>query len=151
MAEKIERAWRRGAKHARYTEAQRAGVLADVPKLGIAGAARKHGVPPGNVSRWMRARPLVCETAARTAAPASPTHEAPSTSAPSAAAAPVADATRATGAASSATTSSALASAKPAKTIARSYTPSQRAEILEYAAQHNEDVMSGKVPVIGLP
>lgn len=150
MAERIERAWRRGVKHARYTEVQRAGVLEDVPKLGIAGAASKHGIPPGNVSRWMRAKPPVRESAAGAAVPASPTHEVPSTLAPPAAPAPAADAARATGAASSeakTTTPSAPASAKPAKTIARSYTPSQRAEMLEYAAQHSVTEANAKFGV----
>jgi putative transposase len=40
------------AKRRRYTASERRRVLADVKKLGVAGAARRHGVPESCVSRW---------------------------------------------------------------------------------------------------
>ncbi len=36
----------------RYSAKERARVLADVPRLGVVGAARRHGVPDSCVSRW---------------------------------------------------------------------------------------------------
>lgn len=35
-----------------YTKEQRDAVLAEVPALGVAGAARKHGVPKTTATRW---------------------------------------------------------------------------------------------------
>jgi putative transposase len=40
------------AKRRRYTASERRRVLADVKKLGVAEAARRHGVPESCVSRW---------------------------------------------------------------------------------------------------
>ncbi|MBN1609121.1 MAG: transposase [Polyangiaceae bacterium] len=40
------------AKRRRYTASERRRVLADVKKSGVAGAARRHGVPESCVSRW---------------------------------------------------------------------------------------------------
>jgi transposase len=40
------------AKRRRYTASERRRVLADVKKLGVAGAARRHGIPESCVSRW---------------------------------------------------------------------------------------------------
>jgi hypothetical protein len=39
----------------RYGAAKREEVLADVPRLGVGGAADKHGVPTSCVSRWWSA------------------------------------------------------------------------------------------------
>ena len=36
----------------RYTAEERAKVLADVPQLGVVGAASKHGMPVTTVSQW---------------------------------------------------------------------------------------------------
>ena len=59
MAEKKERVSRLGVKLRRYTAAERDAVLADVPLLEVTGAARKHGVPDANVSRWIKRFGLV--------------------------------------------------------------------------------------------
>lgn len=39
-------------KRRRYTAKEQAAVLADVDRLGVCGAARKHGIPQSCVSRW---------------------------------------------------------------------------------------------------
>ncbi|HVR94693.1 MAG TPA: DDE-type integrase/transposase/recombinase [Casimicrobiaceae bacterium] len=122
MDKKREPASRRGMKLRRYTEHQRAKAVADVPTLGIAGAARKHNVPQPNVARWMKANPPPRKSDARTASKRI--------------------ATRAPSTATSAPRI--IAKTPPAKKIARSYTPSQRAEAIEYAAEHGVAAASEK-------
>lgn len=139
MAKKKLRPWRRGAKHVSYSDEQRAAVLADVPKLGIAGAARKHKIPPGNVSRW-NAKPAE-SSPRRTRAPRASDLGAVVTvkSAPvvlrrkvRALSADVAVSQKTRVLPTVATPLSIIEK----RTIAKSYTPSRRAEILEYAAAH---------------
>ncbi len=111
-----ERSSRRGVKLRRYTAQERAAVLADVLTLGGTAAARKHGVPDANVFRWIKEARGKANTHVRaTPVPVQPPQEEPS---------------KTTSAALRSTTERAIV----AKKVARSYTPSQRAEILEYAA-----------------
>lgn len=133
------------SKRRTYTSEQRAAVVADVAASGVQGAATKHGVPQSCVSRWASAAGVARAEGARSA-PASgaevevedssPRHE-PVQPASSVEATRVAEAT-ATG---RSTRSEAEASARPAKRVGRSrvakvYTPSQKAEAVEYAAAH---------------
>lgn len=141
MDERQERGSRRGAGLRRYTAEERSAVLADVPTLGCAGAGRKHGVPDANVSRWAKAARMtkVSSSDETSAAPASPPPAAvitPSkraqrsskTVAPGKVVAPAWTGNKSPGATEK------IAATPAAKTVARSYTPSERAEILEYAA-----------------
>lgn len=144
MGEERERASRRGVKLRRYTDEERARVLADVPTLGGLAAAKKHGVPDANVFRWLKetkstARNPLSEgdAAARTSHAASQIEEA---------AAPVMVATIPTAASSTPIDASSKPTQRtrstttekriPTKKVARSYTPSERADILEHAAAH---------------
>ena len=110
----------------RYGDAERARVLADVPRLGVCGAARAHGVPESCVSRWRkRAGAAVAKSGgqkdARSANAGAPEVVAESASAEES------DAARATPA----------PSGPPTKAkVARRYTPSEKARALEYAAAH---------------
>jgi len=113
----------------RYTAEERAKVLADVPQLGVVGAASKHGVPLTTVSQWntgkraagvLQQTPVTAAAAvpeAIAAAEASVRASAkPETIAPAPAKPP--------------------GSAAPHRAAAKRYTPSQRAEVVEYAAAH---------------
>ena len=122
MAKKKLRPWRRGAKHLSYSDAQRAAVLADVPKLGIGGAARKHKIPPGNVSRWNAKLTASSPGRTRAARPSDSSTRAPIKPAP------------ATSTSAPTTPRGSTEERAHTKKVAKSYTPSQRAEILEYAA-----------------
>ena len=135
----------------RYTAEERAAVLADVPALGCKPAAAKHGVPAPNVFRWAKAAGITKasssdETPTATTAPASPASPPPPPVViAKAKAAPVRRKSTASAKAAppswtgnkspSATEKVAATPASKPKTIARSYTPSERAEILEYAAE----------------
>ena len=171
MAEKKERVSRRGVKLRRYTSAERDGVLADVPELDASGAASKHGVPEANVFRWIKQLALV--TAAPTSVSAVGTVSA--TRAPTSTAAAVATVATAepvpersaviapcvvrkkskrtaprakqsqTAASSATNTPSTIEKVSPKKKIAISYTPSQRAQALEYAAKHGVGATNEKL------
>ncbi len=134
----------------RYTAEERAVVLADVPALGCKPAAAKHGVPAPNVFRWAKAAGVTKasssdETPTAPAAPAAPPPPvviAKAKAAParrkSTASAKAAPPSSAGNKSPDTTGLPAKAVATPAakpKTVARSYTPSERAEILEYAAE----------------
>jgi transposase InsO family protein len=95
-------------------------VLADVATLGIAGAARKHGVPETNVSRWLRASRGGAKGDAASGASKPTPSIAPSVT----------------------TTARAVR-----KKIAKSYTPTQRAEILECASAKGVAEASAKFGV----
>ena len=128
-------------KRRKYTSEQRAAVVADVAASGVRGAATKHGVPQSCVSQWAAAAGVTRAEGARSA-PASAakvedtsTPREPASSSSSVAATPVAEAA----ATSRSKKSEAAVSAPPAKRVSRSrvakvYTPSQKAEAVEYAA-----------------
>lgn len=173
MAKKKERPWRRGLKQPRYTAKRRAEVLADVPKRGITGAARKHKVPAVTISRWMRAkqpRPVDRRNAATASSPPSESATSSPLSVKSARAAPgrrvalplasdtkpakhlrsrptahVTTTTSAPKTNAATTTPNVVEKTPPKKIIAISYTPSQRAEALEYAAKHGVGATNEKL------
>jgi putative transposase len=126
----------------KYSEKQREAVLKDVVRLGVCEAASKHGVPESCVSRWAKAAGVrrgqvqaedeakadtpPAKQKTRKLASTADTKKAPATSETNEPkpAAPVLG-----------------ASPNPARRTLRSrvaklYTPSQKAEILEYAAEH---------------
>jgi transposase-like protein len=109
-----------------YTKEQRETVLRDVVKLGVSAAAGKHGVPASCVSVWAKAAGV--KRGARSA----PRDEAK----PSAKGSPTTKSNQGvTGASASAATTASTPSRRKGR-VAKSYTPSQRAEIVEYAAAH---------------
>ncbi len=87
----------------RYSDEERETILADAEALGVAEAARKHGMAQMTVSNW-RNRPMAVK---RRTAPEEPS---PPPSSPS---------------------------PTSTKRVAKRYTPSQKAEIVEYAAAHS--------------
>lgn len=102
-------AGKKKGRRRRYTQAERRGVLADVRTLGVSAAARKHGVPQTSVSAWVKAaRELGAKSGSRVAA-----------AGPSAAV----------------SGGAARVGAKSKARVAKSYTPSQRALVLEDAAR----------------
>jgi transposase InsO family protein len=141
-----------------YTEEQKAEAVASIATLGVSGAARKHGVHQTNVSRWLKA----ARAAAANGVPAEPAPEITPQRGAVAATAPGPEAVRApasgpkskraatvsvkstktvpvksTEAVSTTTTSNGTTSiSPPARRVAKVYTPSQKAEMLEYASRH---------------
>lgn len=100
------------SKRRRHTAEDRARVLRDVAKLGVIGAARAHGVPQSCVSRWSAAARAIGTAGARTTTTVSGERRSRARSTATARAAP----------------------ARPARRVARAYTPSERAQALERAA-----------------
>jgi len=96
-----------------YSVAERKAVLKDVPRLGVCEAARQHGIPRPCVSRWASAGGVEREqkSARRSGAPRK--------------------------AKAPANKRSAVEKALPSKGVAaKRYTPSQKAEAIEYAHAH---------------
>ena len=137
------------AKRKSYTKEQRASVLADVPALGVVEAAEKHGVTQSCVSRWAQAagvrreavltppserRPKAArrskgKTARKPKAAARPRREAKAVPAPAPEREEMVQAPHAPKAAEP-------SSRRTLKTrVAKLYTPSQKAVILEDAAK----------------
>src|SRR4051812_46437012 len=106
MGSKRKRRW--------YTEAERATVVGDVARLGVNAAAKKHGVSQGCVSRWAAAAGVKRRRGGTARATG-----------------------RDTGGGKVAAPQLAGATT-PAKRgrVAKLYTPSQKAETLEYASAH---------------
>lgn len=104
-------------KQRRYSAEERSAVLKRADEVGVRVAAEEVGVPQGTVSSWRfyeRRRASAAEVPAPQAAPEVPSSE---SGVPAEETVPAPD-------------------AKPARRVAKSYTPSQRAEILEFAAKH---------------
>lgn len=112
----------------RYTAQERAVVLADVAELGVVGAARKHAMPVTTVSQWNSGKRATASTH-RT--------EPETTTSDALGEATCVDAVPPTAATSAKAKASAPAKASTkAKAVAKRYTPSQRAEVVECAAEH---------------
>jgi putative transposase len=110
----------------RYGAEKREQVVADVPQLGIGGAADKHDVPPSCVSRWWSAM----RQQGKTRPGAERARGEPATQQALAVREPAAGGSR---------------SSRPSKRrVAKAYTPSERAEVLEYAAAHGVTEASEK-------
>lgn len=135
------RGWR---KRRKYTTAKRKEILKAVEEVGVVEAARRYGVPQTTVSNWLhRDAPKVAkERAALPAAAHGSRSKAPprrrgvktgeeAAAAPNAAAAPPGQAIATSG----------------RKRVARSYTPSQKAEALEHAATYGVKAASDKLGI----
>jgi len=103
----------RQGTYRKYTEAERQEILDDVGALGRAKAIKKHGIPPGTLGNWLKAK-----LGQQSSASAEPSTSG-ETSAP-------AEGTMADEASSK-------LKGVASQRVAKRYTPSQRAEILEYA------------------
>jgi transposase-like protein len=117
-------------KRRSYTKEQREAVVADVRASGVNEAARKHGVPQSCVSRWAKSGG-VARVVGGASGPAVTARKGRggSQSASKAAHTP-AEANRAA-------TSAAPVEAVARSRVAKVYTPSQKAEVIdEYAATH---------------
>ena len=109
-------------KRRSYTTVQREAVLADVPTIGVSAAARKHDVPQTCVSQWAKAA-RVTRVVAKVADPA--------VAPPSSASEPV----QRDDSVSEAVTTSPAAERTVRSRVAKVYTPSQRAVVLEDVAK----------------
>ena len=107
-------------KRQSYTKEQREAVLADVPTIGVSATARKHGVPQTSVSGWLRARSREGLTVAAARRKTPPT--------------PVTPTPRETP----------TATRTPSSRVAKTYTPSQKAVVLEDAAKDGVTTASKK-------
>jgi transposase-like protein len=104
--ERVEVTMAAKKKRQSYTKEQREAVLADVPTMGVSATARKHGVPQTSVSGWLRARSREGLTVAPPPTPVTPTPgETP------------------------------MATRTLSSRVAKTYTPSQKAVVLEDAAK----------------
>jgi transposase InsO family protein len=121
------------ATRRQYTDEAKEVVVADARAIGVNAAARKHGVHQTNVSRWLKAAKLAEEQPSENDARYAATRPAATSKAPEAA-------PEQKGGAEAA---SAGATAKK-KAVAKVYTPSQKAEILEYAATHGVSAAAEK-------
>jgi putative transposase len=104
MASKPKRATTKRRTYRKYTVKQRKAALRDADKLGIRGAAAKHDIPPSTLSSWWMWK--VSGSRAKKPEPEAKAKPAKAVTKPS----------------------------TPASRVAKSYTPSQKAQILEYAA-----------------
>jgi len=121
-----------------YTKEQRGAVLLDIPEQGVCGAAQKHGVSQGTVSRWaseagVKRQGEVEQRPAKTGLPfmAEPSGREPR--GPAKLSAPVAPASEPEPSHPRAAPR-VQHSSRRGKKVAKSYTPSQKAVILEDAA-----------------
>jgi len=136
----------------RYTDEERTAILADAELLGVMEASRKHGVPQTTVSNWRtRSRKAGASERAqgRPAAQSSPSAaeqtgaseraqgRPAAQSSPSAAEQTGAEAPTPSAARGTATESPSGSAGVGAKRVVKRYTPSERAQILEYATEHS--------------
>jgi len=107
--------------YGKYTNKQQRAALEDASLLGVCEAARKHGIPPSTLGGWHKAKPERAQAGngakAGTDVPVPPVASAAKEPAP------------------------------PDRKVAKIYTPSQKAEILEYAAAHGVTAAHGKFGV----
>ena len=139
-------------KRRQYAAAEREAAVRDVPAMGVRGASRKHGVPESCVSQWAKAAGVTRDTTA--------TPRPSETTTPEDAAVPASDPRReelvVAAAAPKAVESAPAAAPKAAEPpsrrtlksrVAKLYTPSQKAEILEHASTHGITEASTKFAV----
>ena len=127
------RASERSSKRRQYTEAEREAAVQDVPAMGVREAARKHEVPESCVSQWAKAAGVKREGAAKKRPPEKPARAVE--------AAPATETKREVPVPAPVAASEPKDAKPPARRtlksrVAKLYTPSQKAEILEYAAAH---------------
>jgi transposase InsO family protein len=118
------------ARRRQYTKAERDAVLGDVPKIGVSATARKHGVPQTSVSGWLRAgRMSMAKETAPTPTKKTPTKKTPGPTTPAPLSRQAPETKRV---------------AVVAVRVAKIYTPSQKALVLEDAARTSVTAASKK-------
>jgi len=120
-----------------YTEEEKREAIADVATMGVCGAAKKHGIAESNVSRW-------CKRLAPTGAVAS-TAASGATVASAAASSDAAKDDRREVKEAGRDVEGAQAGNRKKRQVAKKYTPSQKAEAVEYAAAHGVTAASDKL------
>lgn len=127
-------------KRRQYTAAEREAVLKDVHEVGVNAAAKRHGVSQSCVSRWASAAGVARATGALEESPRRKPSQA--SSATSSSDAPAKEASR---------TKDAQAPAEAEGTVrsrvAKLYTPSQKAQVLEYASLHGVTAAASKFEI----
>lgn len=108
-----------------YTQAERRAAVQDAAKMGVCEAARKHGIPASCVSRWASDARLRKASARKAPRPSSAAEAKPSAE-PAPSWAP---------------------SSSSRRKVAKQYTPSQRAEVLEHAGKHGITAAATKFKV----
>jgi len=119
-----------------YSPEFKAGAVADVPKLGVSAAARKHGISEANLSRWAAAAGVKRSTP-RVSNPPEAERASPENQ-PKAVSRSDRSQAKKPKASPGATTRAADEKKPPAadKRVVRRYTPSQKAEAIEWARAH---------------
>jgi putative transposase len=134
-------------KRREYSDKQREAVLADVIGLGVCEAASKHGVPESCVSRWAKAAGVrrgqvqaadkgKTDEALAKQQPAKQENARPASTADTEKAPAVAETHKPETEVPTLGTSPRPARRTIRSRVAKLYTPSQKAEILEYASEH---------------
>ena len=119
-------------KRRRYTSEERAAIFADAAKVGVAEASRRHGVPKSTVSNWRNrdARGAAAKPSNATASAGGVAASTMPTSDPSA------EAAASAGKVVAVSNAPAVGAKSRQSPVARSYTPSEKAVVLEHAARH---------------
>src|SRR5262245_31416919 len=120
-----------------YTEENKREAIADVAAMGVCGAAKKHRIAESNVSRW-------CKRLAPTDAVASAERSC-ATVASAAASRDTVEDDRREVKGDGRDVEAARAGNRKKKQVAKQYTPSQKAEAVEYAAAHGVSAASDKL------
>jgi putative transposase len=109
----------RKGRYGRYTAKQRRAVIRDVSKLGVKGAAEAHGVPVSTVGNWLEQAATKASTTKEVSKPAGGTGASRSSD-----------------------------EGGPAqRQVAKRYTPTERAQVLEYATAHGVSAAHEKYAV----
>jgi putative transposase len=155
------------SKRRSYSKAEREAAVADVPTLGVSGAAEKHGAPQSCVSKWAKdagvrrevgARPARRATQARKGKVAAPRRGAKRTPPAGEAKRDAPGSEPEVAAASESAREEPVPASKPEAAqqpvrrrlkvrVAKIYTPSQKAEVLDHAAEHGVTEASKKFSV----
>lgn len=143
----------RRRKRRRYTRAKRTEILRSANEVGPVEAARRHGVPQTTVSNWLhRDAAKVAKGAATQKAIEGPekpkrTRKGRATRRSKAAVGPIAAATKVAKPTTMLPKPGTLLPNSLVTRVARSYTPSEKAEALEYAATHGVSAASDKFEI----
>ena len=135
-----------GTKRRVYTAAEREAAVADVPAMGVMAAAKRHGVTQSCLSRWASAAGVRRATSGEAVGAQAEGDGAAATSGPTVVTASAPEPTRPPST-TDAAAEPASAPPKPAPSVAdkrvlrgarvaKLYTPSQKAEVVEHAAAH---------------
>lgn len=139
-------------KRRQYTPMEQAAVVRDVDELGVVGAAKKHDVPQSCVSRWACAARAALASAGKLVVTQAPEAVPALQPLASATAATVADsdsvqAKESRGTKPELSVPPTAAKGKSGSRVAKLYAPSQKAQVLEYAAAHGVTAAAEKFEI----